>query len=92
MTVMPITPWLHSFSTPGALLTKAYDVTIQRYRKSYTKINVSEMYILMCMGSKFCVKFQRSPLKFHTKFRTIHCKICILQGVQKLTNYDMKSY
>ena len=23
--------------------------------------------ILWCMGSKFCVKFQRCPLKFHTK-------------------------
>ena len=28
------------------------------------------MHILRCMGSKFCVKFQRSPLKFHTKFWT----------------------
>ena len=28
------------------------------------------MHILQCMGSKFCVKFQRAPLKFHTKFWT----------------------
>ena len=28
------------------------------------------MHILQCMGSKFCVKFQRAPLKFHTKFGT----------------------
>ena len=28
------------------------------------------MPILRCMGSKFCVKFQRAPLKFHTKFWT----------------------
>ena len=28
------------------------------------------MHILRCMGSKFCVKFQRGPLKFHTKFWT----------------------
>ena len=28
------------------------------------------MNILRCMGSKFCVKFQRAPLKFHTKFWT----------------------
>ena len=28
------------------------------------------MHILRCMGSKFCVKFQRAPLKFHTKFWT----------------------
>ena len=26
------------------------------------------MHILRCMGLKFCVKFQRAPLKFHTKF------------------------
>ena len=28
------------------------------------------MHILRCMGLKFCVKFQRAPLKFHTKFWT----------------------
>ena len=28
------------------------------------------MHILRCMGSKFCMKFQRCPLKFHTKFGT----------------------
>ena len=28
------------------------------------------MHFLRCMGSKFCVKFQRAPLKFHTKFWT----------------------
>ena len=28
------------------------------------------MHILRCMGSKFCVKFQWAPLKFHTKFWT----------------------
>ena len=39
-----------------------------RYHKSHTKIKVSKMHILQWMGSKFCVKFQRCPLKFHTKF------------------------
>ena len=29
-----------------------------------------KMHILRCMGSKFCVKFQRAPLKFRTKFWT----------------------
>ena len=53
---------------PGGHLTKAYDVTIQRYRKSQRKITVSKMHILQCMGSKFYVKFQRCPLKFHTMF------------------------
>ena len=28
--------------------------------------------------TKFCVKSQRAPLKFHTKFEPIHRKICIL--------------
>ena len=28
------------------------------------------MHILLCVGSKFCVKFQRAHLKFHTKFST----------------------
>ena len=63
----------HKFSlkrrlAPGARLTKAYDVTIQRYRNSHEKIHDSKMHILRCMGSKFCGKFQRCPLKFHTKF------------------------
>ena len=35
---------------------------------------------------KFCVKFQRCPLKFHKKFhQKIHCKICIWWGVKNLT-------
>ena len=46
------------------------DVTIQRYRNSQAKIEDSKMHILRCMDSKFCVKFQRCPLKFHTKFLT----------------------
>ena len=54
----------------GARFTKAYDVTIQKYRNSHSKIEDSKMHILRCMGSKFCVKFQRCPLKFHTKFWT----------------------
>ena len=65
----------------GTRLTKAYDVTIQRYRNSRAKLENSKMYILRCMGSKFCVKFQRCPLKFHTKFWThtpqnIHFTMC----------------
>ena len=61
---------IHYNVFPGARLTKAYDVTIQRYRNSHAKIHDSKMHILRCMGSKFCVKFQRCPLKFHTKFWT----------------------
>ena len=61
-----------------------------RYRNSHTKIEDSKIHILRCMGSKFCVKFQRCPLKFHTyNFEPIHRKICISQGVQNLTTYDI---
>ena len=33
-----------------------------------TQNYVSKTRILRCMGSKFCVKFQRYPLKFYAKF------------------------
>ena len=44
------------------------------------------MHILRCMGSKFCGKFQRVPLKFHTNFGThipqnmhfIDFNVCVL--------------
>ena len=49
--------------SPGARLTKAYDVTIQRYRNSHAKIENSKIHILQCMDSKFFVKFQRCPFK-----------------------------
>ena len=73
----------------GARLTKNYDVTIQRYRESNTKIKVSKMHILRCMGSKYCVKFKRCSLKFHTKFWT-H----ILQNIHftQCLNFDELRY
>ena len=40
---------------------QGYDVTIKKYRKSHTNIEVRKMYIMRRMGSKFCVKFQRCP-------------------------------
>ena len=54
-------------TVPGGRLTKAYDVTIQRHHKSQRKITVTIMYNLQCMVTKCRVKFQRCPLKFHTK-------------------------
>ena len=54
----------------NARLTKAYVVTIQIYRNSHAKVENSKMHILRCMGSLFCVKFQRAYLKFHTKCLT----------------------
>ena len=53
-----------SYDCPGARLTKAYDVTIQRYRNLHAKIEDSKIHILRCMGSKLCVKFQRFPLTY----------------------------
>ena len=47
-------------------LTKAYDVIIQRYRKSHTKMKFIKMHILYgfkrCTVSNVCVKFQRCLL------------------------------
>ena len=76
-------------SNPGVRLTKAYDVRIQIYRNSHAKTENSKMHILRCMGSKLCVKFQRCPLKFHTKSEPIHRKICILRGVKNVLTYDI---
>ena len=77
--VKHLSAWFHMYyRVPGARLTKAYDVTIQRYRNPHAKIKESEMHILRCLSSIFCVKFQRCPLKFHTKFQPIHHKICFL--------------
>ena len=45
---------------PGARLTKAYDVTIQRYRNSHAETEDSKMHILRCTGSKVCVSFEIS--------------------------------
>ena len=51
---------------PGARLTKAYDVTIQRYRNTHEKIQDSKMHILRCMGSKFHTKFwTHTPQNMH---------------------------
>ena len=36
-------------------LTEAHTVKTKKYRSSHTKIKVGKMYILRCMGSKFCV-------------------------------------
>ena len=59
-----ITNGLLASSRTEVRFTKACDVTIQSYRKSQTRICVRKMHILLCLGSKF----QRCPMKFHTKF------------------------
>ena len=82
-----VNPWQERI--PGYRLTTIYDVTIQRYRKSHTKTEVSKMHILWCMGSKVLCEISKVPLKFHSKVWTHTAKICILRGVKNLTNYDI---
>ena len=77
----------HWYNTSGARFIKAFDVIIWSYHKSHTQIKVIEMHILRCVGSEFCLKFRRYPLKFHTKFERIHAKLWSLWSVTTLTNY-----
>ena len=65
-----------------ARLTKTYDVTIQRYRNSHAKNEDSEIHILRCMDSNFCVKFQNALWNFTQNLESIHRKICVLRGVK----------
>ena len=77
----------------GARLTKAFDVTMQRYRTSRAKIDTSQMHVLLCMGSKFCVKFQRFSLKFHAKFWSHTSQGGKnLWGGKNLTTYDIYTH
>ena len=63
--------WDHiDTSSSRDLLTRAYEVTIQRLRKPHTKLKVSKILILWYMGSIFCVKCQRCSLKPNTEFWT----------------------
>ena len=43
---------------------RCHDFKISRFVKLLTP---RKIHILLCMDSKFCVKFQRAPLKFHIK-------------------------
>ena len=80
MFTLSCAPWVH--------LTKTYDITIQRYRKSHTKTEVSKMHILWCMGSKFCVNFKGVLWNFTQNFEPIHHKICISEMGPKSPCHD----
>ena len=49
-----------------------------RFKNTYVLLNLRALKIstlyknhtFQCMGKIFCVKFQRFPLKFHTKYHT----------------------
>ena len=76
----------------GGRLTKGYDVTVQRYCNLHARIQDSKMHMLRCMGSKFCVKFQGCPLKFHRKFWTIHCKYAFYGVLKTLGSNGLAVY
>ena len=50
----------------------------ERFKNTYELLNlrvlkfspVNKIHIFQCMGKTFCVKFQRYPSKFHTKYLT----------------------
>ena len=54
----------------GPRLTKTSDVITLNISSVGKCSTPRKMDILRCMGSKFRVKFQRAPLKFHTQFWT----------------------
>ena len=69
-----------AFGTSGARLTKAYDVTIQRYRNSHVK----KIKTIKCI---FCgIWVQSFMLNFTQKYEPMHCKICIFE-VLKLDGF-----
>ena len=63
VTIVWARDWL--FRWPGGCLIKAYDVTIQRYRKWNTKIKVIKMHILWCMFKILC-KISKGTWTFWT--------------------------
>ena len=72
-----------SSSRSGARLTKAYDVTIKRYRDSHAKIQDSEMLILRCIGSIFFFyEISKLPFEISHKIWNPYTVKCILRGVK----------
>ena len=51
---------------PGARLTKAYDVTTQRYRNSHAKIEDSKMHLLRCEFKILC-EISKVPFEISRK-------------------------
>ena len=45
----------------------SYDVTIQRYRKSHTKIKFSKMHIFRCIGLKIVCEISKAPFEISHK-------------------------
>ena len=66
----------------GACLSKAYDITIQRYHKSHTKIKLVKYIFCSVWVQNFVWNFNGVLWNFTQHFEPIHCKICILWGVK----------
>ena len=52
---------------------------------------VNKIHIFQCMGTIFCVEFQRVPLKFHTKYLPTLWKMQFLNNVEILRALRFKS-
>ena len=52
---------------------------------------VNKIHIFQCMGTIFCVEFQRVPLKFHTKYLPTLWKMPFLYNVEILRALRFKS-
>ena len=76
-------------STPGARLTKAYDVTIQRYRTHTQKMKIVKGTFCGVWVQNFEWNFKGALWNFTQNFEPIHHKICILRGVRNVTTYDI---
>ena len=68
---------------PGGRFKKAYGLLNLRALK-FSPLN--KIHIFQCMGTIFCVEFQRYPLKFHTKYLT-HT----LKGTIFIQHWNFKS-
>ena len=75
--------------TPGACLTKTYDITIQRYCKSQLNINVIKMHILLVYGFKILCEISKVPFEISHKILNPFTTKLKLWGVKSLVNYDI---
>ena len=79
--------WLKEPWDPSHLF--IYDVTIERYHKSHTKIEVSKIHICHVWVRNFVWHFKGDLWNFIQHIDALHRKIWILREVKSLTNYDI---
>ena len=76
-------------SSTGPRLTKAYDVTIQRYRNSHAKMKTIKCTFCGVWVHNFVWNFKGTLWNFTQNFEPIQRKIFILRGVKNFTTYDI---